>query len=1670
MTGQTVLGSAGETNLWMQRRRAMQLPSVEPALLSSPISPAESCGGLISALSTEFGVVQEVYHAKTGDRDPVVLLQDVHLNVEAQTNIAALLQKLIDRDRVDIVGVEGEFGDFDFGPYRNFPDKKIARDVSRAFLNARLLGAASYVGITSQRPPPLFIGVDDRAHYDANVQAYLNSRRSKEAAVTELRARAIRLNIAKRILPKTLRELEADRADYATGRLALGAYLKKLANRIPINEQPAIVRQFLAAHHLETQVDFQRVTAERKAVLDRLVATLAAPEMAELTAQSSHYRMGQIGFGAYYRYLKSLCASKHISLHRTPAFDAYVRYVLASDDIKAGPLLKSVGELEQQAIKVLAVTAEQRAVMAESEQLLLAQKLTDFALTPGEWARYRSGRIPGLDDFEHFYEQADARSEAMVANLLSHRGAAGSAVLIAGGFHTPEIAHILRKKQISYVVVSPKITKVDTANGSSYLSVFAREKTPLDRLFQGERLFLCPPDLQITTPRGGIPLLAAFISASKRLRTVLLSWNKTRFQVIVPADMLARDRYEIISLNRAWTSLPEERRHRIAAGIAWLEKAIFNGDLSPKEMAAYLNRTIGHGLLHQDILVSVNGAGYVCGFITELYSNGLWLAQLGVEKRKERRGHGTKLMDVFFANARARRWPTVRWQATYESVSFYDRYLSEHHIPYTMTPSLFFEADASVHHHGDDDDFEQTNLNQRTHAIASRRNAVSIALDGLKGQFILKSTYFSVAVSINRGVMTPAGDRAYSSAELLNMLIYDPGARLTKNDAIIVAPSGLHELFASRTARSRTAVMAVDPAQKQGQATPQRLTPGITAPRRNSHIDEFISDQLTTMKNKGPAVVVDVGVGVWPVTTQELADILGYRAHVIGVDTMVPRSVVKFKWHGRTYRAFFDDAGNVLYFLEGNQNPSVTVKNIPMSDLLRTEARRRWQKLIEQGHGQDLIEPTASIEFDPMQRFLAGHAELRVGNIFSSGFLGTTAEQSVDVIRAANLFMHFTPDQTKKALQNMAPYLKPGGLVVIGKDRSLVVFKKTPAGLNAAYVMAFPNPQSVAQQQQFGIKKMFFSGVHQQPFSGIKQWRSIHDGFESMDEALVQALAANALSLENASTLNPEQTRSVENKMREEMVAALRQQGKTAVDVTDGYVRLHLDGTDPTVPAVKVSAEIVTAIADRLHIMTERERLWLLLNETGIKPDVRTHDYVGYALLESVNNALDAAVDNENISRQTAAELISVTAEGDERRGITIQIINPHVIERHIVSPATLQAHADLLDALLYFVRKPATKDRPGAPHPGMDTPEYERAKTTILSQAGLDIDARKIFEQFRIDLNPEHAAYLYEHRDDIRKTRDELRATAPQTDPDEIDFVPRLLFSGKRKNFINTYFRAARVVRDSRRIIGYGLADHAIALEQRHVEGFNRGIGTAIAFAYAKQHGFHIDTKSGRGRTVTTIRISPDQLEPARSPERAKFNLAFVREQQRIVSNWRRFCREATGLAAAAELRDAILTQVRDANTRRHLEESEAANILERMQLQEVARQAHPENGFFKKFLVNDLGFSPERIESKNPFLPLLFIPFGKHNFFELHLTQLLLIVVVVGAVLTARRRHALRKDSNAIAALLEHTAISVSDIDGKNATVFEKGRPVTNGYAQNDRGRRTRSLPQWRSIFAAA
>ncbi|MBV9080299.1 MAG: hypothetical protein JO102_04175, partial [Elusimicrobia bacterium] len=422
-----------------------------------------------------------------------------------------VLKGLVSDKGVRLIGVEGAFGPFDFAPFRDGSAKETA-EMAEAFLHDNRIAAPSYLGLTLPEPQPKFVGVDERASYDTNRAAYLHARLLQKSVDRSLETLHMQFAMeSSRRFPARLVAFQQLKDQQERGKIGIAVYVRQLMT-FPIEPEFALER-FSQAAQIETSLNFDVVDRERRAVIERLAARLSGADLRRLLDLSLGYRAGRLSFGAYYNELRGMCQGAGISLANYPAFDDFIRYALLADGIDADELFDAIRASERQIVKALARTPAERAFADLCERERLTEKLVKFELSPSDWQTYRSLKVDSreplaaalnklpLGDFEMFYSAADRRSHAIVDALLREIGSSTApAILVAGGFHTPDVSRLLREKGVSHAIVTPRLTKADTAEGSAYLSVFAREKTPLDKLFVGEKLFLAPSGLALANP------------------------------------------------------------------------------------------------------------------------------------------------------------------------------------------------------------------------------------------------------------------------------------------------------------------------------------------------------------------------------------------------------------------------------------------------------------------------------------------------------------------------------------------------------------------------------------------------------------------------------------------------------------------------------------------------------------------------------------------------------------------------------------------------------------------------------------------------------------------------------------------------------------------------------------------------------------------------------------------------------------------------------------------------------------------------------------------------------------------------------------------------------------------------------------------------------------------
>jgi hypothetical protein len=555
---------AAETGFWSSRRDAVrqrqrpaaakaaapmtvaalpagfELPSYQPRVLGAPPSSETDSAAVAGAATRRLseidlprwladvvaphGSIRDVHLSGRAGAPLVIHVQDLHDSVEAQRHIAGLLSDLQDARGVSLVGLEGAQGEFALNAFRSYPDGNLLRDVAEHLMNEGFLGGPEFAGLTLARPPLLW-GIEDSKLYEANLAVVKESaRRRPSLEAFTVKARTVLQKVKDRRLPARLMEFDRRWSAYQTGQSSLGDTVKYL-----LRVAPTPTLRYGNLHLLkdalswEALLDKKKIESERALILDRLSRDLSREELDRLVAQSALYRLGRMTYGDFHRFFRGLCLRNGVALEAHEHFNNYIRYILLAERINRNDLFVELETLQLEVQNLLALTPEERRVMAAVRHLALLERLARHAYTPMDW-RYHETHADALrglgkeiaalaadvgvatdlvspsEDlfrpFESFCGDAVNRNAALVRGLLDKMRLEKktSAVLVAGGFHTDGLTHLLRQQGVSYAVVTPKVTGAPPAS-SKTLDLLASDPAPLEKLFAGETLNIPTPRL-----------------------------------------------------------------------------------------------------------------------------------------------------------------------------------------------------------------------------------------------------------------------------------------------------------------------------------------------------------------------------------------------------------------------------------------------------------------------------------------------------------------------------------------------------------------------------------------------------------------------------------------------------------------------------------------------------------------------------------------------------------------------------------------------------------------------------------------------------------------------------------------------------------------------------------------------------------------------------------------------------------------------------------------------------------------------------------------------------------------------------------------------------------------------------------------------------------------------
>ncbi|MBI3252399.1 MAG: hypothetical protein HYZ52_03645, partial [Candidatus Omnitrophica bacterium] len=465
-----------------------------------------------------------------------ILIQDAHTNESGQINLAKALDIILQNEKgIRQIFVEAGNGNDSLSFLRKYGTAKQRREIAMRYLRQGTLHGEELLDLTSDREFNLW-GVENPELYLKAVEAYRYTARERgkfEVYLSQIE------NTVKTLKPRVynplLLEFDVKRERFLKGETGFPEYIEMLTEYGDLSSSPfEHLKALKRLKSLESKIDFKKASEEQAAAISSL-SEADQKEILELAKGlklpeklAADDRNGQKAFYALLEEKLEVRSEKLEDRKKYKELFKYISYLHAASKIDPAKIIDEQAALENAVYDSLTRTTDE-VVLRRSDRILHSlKKLFDFTLTPEEFEAYKkdsenftitSGsttlttsltgflnkQIMDLGQYyeralflksgfdaivaraEEFYALTRARDEAFVENALKKLEVRSEklegeqkAVLITGGYHTPNLKSILRRKNISYISVQPQV--LHETNHRRY------EKLRLDQKFSAHFL------------------------------------------------------------------------------------------------------------------------------------------------------------------------------------------------------------------------------------------------------------------------------------------------------------------------------------------------------------------------------------------------------------------------------------------------------------------------------------------------------------------------------------------------------------------------------------------------------------------------------------------------------------------------------------------------------------------------------------------------------------------------------------------------------------------------------------------------------------------------------------------------------------------------------------------------------------------------------------------------------------------------------------------------------------------------------------------------------------------------------------------------------------------------------------------------------------------------------
>lgn len=438
------------------------------------------------------------------DVDPVVIIQDAHSSRDAQENIAGIIGHLTDNHGLAHVGVEGAAHDVAINDLRAFPDAGVRAKAMKPYLDQGVLNGATYQAIVSEQDTDLF-GLEDTSLYKQHYEAYMTVMRERNTLADELaEIETVLESLKTRVSNETALMLIQQRDAYQAGQVTFLDYFKTLLEQVQKQDislfdytQLMVFSEAVAAIARADEIKAQEEEKQVRALVLQFCHSegdnagidsknLADSRSFAISSSTKSLENDNVSLSA----LRNIARVQGIDLKQYSNFIAFALYNEKTACLEWDMLFRETTRLHFNVVRSL-VSVNEQTIITVLEQYELFAKIVALEAANNDVKEFfvdaKESPLTQIVSFvntqddadinvalfdallhavKSFYVFAHKRDTAMIENHLAQTALtdqSGMSAIVAGGYHATGMTQVLRKKNIPYVVVTPRVDTMDAS-------------------------------------------------------------------------------------------------------------------------------------------------------------------------------------------------------------------------------------------------------------------------------------------------------------------------------------------------------------------------------------------------------------------------------------------------------------------------------------------------------------------------------------------------------------------------------------------------------------------------------------------------------------------------------------------------------------------------------------------------------------------------------------------------------------------------------------------------------------------------------------------------------------------------------------------------------------------------------------------------------------------------------------------------------------------------------------------------------------------------------------------------------------------------------------------------------------------------------------------------------